>query len=205
MRQMPDMGRVEKKLERLEQRRDGLLAVSRELIRLAGKSITLMHAKRLAEASAQMARMRALEQKLRREEQGLEYFSQQAHQEYVEAIAFYTVLKERRILAAAEAGTGEVPYLLGVMDLVGELKREAIDAIRAREYGLANEYYGLMKGIYDSTRHFRFANSVVPDFRRKQDTARIQLESISGELLAYGTDDRERKGGTAKHLNRLDH
>ena len=183
---IPDMGKVERRLEELERRKETLLLLSRELIRLAGKAITLMHARRLAEASAQLARMRRLEKKLKAGEKGMEYFSQQAHQEYVEAIAFYTVLKEHRLVSHAESGSGEVPYLLGVMDLVGELKRETIDAIRAQEYGLANGYYALMKGIYDSTRHFRFASSVVPDFRRKQDTARIQLESAASELLAAG-------------------
>jgi translin len=191
MKGIPDMGKVERRLEELERRREALLSLSRELIRLAGKAITLMHARRLAEAAALLARMRRLERRLKAGEKGMEYFSQQAHQEYVEAIAFYTVLKERRLVSPAESGSGEVPYLLGVMDLVGELKREIIDAIRAREYALADEYYALMKGIYDSTRHFRFANSVVPDFRRKQDTARIQLESAAGELLAAGAGKAE--------------
>lgn len=194
MERIPNMGKVERRLEGLEAKREELLAVSRELIRLAGKAITLMHAKRLAEANGQLARMRALEKRLRAGEKGMEYFSQPAHQEYVEAIAFYTVLKEHRLISVSESGSGEVPYLLGVMDLVGELKREAIDAIRAREYGLANEYYALMKGIYDSTRHFRFANSVVPDFRRKQDTARIQLEGTANEMLAAGLGAQEKEG-----------
>jgi len=42
-----------------------------------------------------------------------------------------------------------------------------------------------MKGIYDSTRSMRFANSLVPDFRHKQDTARIQLENAGSEILAF--------------------
>ena len=31
-----------------------------------------------------------------------------------------------------EIGETEVPYLLGLMDVVGELKREAIESIRKR-------------------------------------------------------------------------
>jgi predicted translin family RNA/ssDNA-binding protein len=40
-----------------------------------------------------------------------------------------------------------------------------------------------MVDIYDSTLHLRFANAVLPDFRRKQDSARIQVENTASEIL----------------------
>ena len=40
-----------------------------------------------------------------------------------------------------------------------------------------------MSDIYDSTLHMRFANSILPDFRRKQDTASIQIEGVMNEIL----------------------
>lgn len=190
VRKVPDMGKVESKLLALQKRKDSVMEISREMIRLAGRSITLMHAKRLAQAKTQLRRLEALERRLHASESGFEYFSMQAHQEYVEAKAFYIVLNDRRLASADELRVAEVPYLLGVMDLTGELKREAIDAIREKDLDAADSYYSMMKGIYDSTRAMRFASSLVPDFRRKQDTARIQLETTAGELIAAGRSPR---------------
>jgi translin len=179
------MDSIERHLERLQERRDRVLEASREIVRLSGKAITLMHAERRAEAGALIRQLRSRVARLKRIEKGLEYHSLQAHQEYVEAGAFYTVLGERRLPPPQELGESEVAYLLGMMDLVGELKREAIDAMRKRDLDRAGELYEFMKDIYDSTRAMRFASSIVPDFRRKQDTARIQIESTAGELLAF--------------------
>jgi translin len=158
------------------------MEASRDVVRLAGKTITLMHGRKAAEAAAEMRRLRARVADLKRVEEGFEYNSLQAHQEYVEAAAFYIVMKERRLASMKELRTGEVAYLLGIMDLVGELKREAVDAIREGRMGDAEMHYGFMTSIYDSTRAMRFASALVPDFRRKQDTARIQIESVAGEL-----------------------
>jgi translin len=184
MKGMQDVRAVEIKLLELQKRKDTVLALSRDIVRIAGKGITLMHARKLGEAVRCVAQLEKLVKKLKKAEGGLEYYSMQAHQEYVEARAFYTVVKERRLLRFSEAHVNEVPYLLGMMDLVGELKREIIEAIREKEMGDANLYYQFMKEIYDSTRAMRFANSVVPEFRRKQDSARIQLENAASELLS---------------------
>lgn len=182
---MPEMRSVERKLAELQRRKDRVTELSREMVRIAGKGITLMHAKKTGAASRCVKQLDAMAKRLNSIEKGFEYYSVQAHQEYVETKAFYTILKEKRLVSFGEVHTGEVPYLLGVMDLVGELKREAIDAMRERNLEAANSYYNFMKGIYDSTRAMRFANSLVPDFRRKQDTARIQIESAASELLGF--------------------
>ncbi len=180
---MPDMTRIERRLSNMQERKDRVLYISRDVIRLAGRGITLMHAKQMGKARTCLGQLDRLAKKLRASENGFEYFAIPAHQEYVEAKAFYTVLKEHRLASAKELGVGEVAYLLGMLDLTGELKREAIEAIRDGELEAAESYYGLMRSIYDSTRSMRFANSLVPEFRRKQDTARIQVESTASELL----------------------
>ena len=187
---IPDIGIIEKRLLSLQKKKDVVLGLSRDVIRIAGKAITDMHAGNMKRARAEMKRLDSLVSRLRSAERGLEYFSMQAHQEYVEAVAFYTVLMEHRLASARELRVGEIPYLLGIMDLTGELKREALESIRNGDIGSADSYYGFMKGIYDSTRAMRFANSLVPEFRRKQDTARIQLESIAGELASSGRKPR---------------
>ena len=184
MAAIPGIAGIEKRLLEMQKRKDGVLAASREMVRLAGRSITLMHARKLAAAGSSLRKLDSLERKMRNMEKGFEYFSMQAHQEYVEARALSSILKESRLVSAAELHVGGVPYLLGIMDLSGELKREVIEAIRNGDIRAAKLYHGFMKEIYDSTRSLRFANSLVPEFRRKQDVARIQLENADSELLA---------------------
>jgi translin len=184
------MDLIERKLVSMQERKDKVLEISREIVRNAGKSITLVHARKMGDANRGIVRLRALARKLRSAEQGFEYFSVQAHQEYVEALAFYSVVKEKRLPSLSEMGTSEIPYLLGIMDLVGELKREAIESMRENDPKAADTYYSLMKDIYDSTRAMRFANSLVPEFRRKQDSARIQIENTGTELLSFKAKQR---------------
>jgi translin len=185
MQEIPDVENIEKHLIVLQERKDRVMEASRDVVRMAGKAITLMHAQKLAEAGAGVKKLRLRVEELKRLEKGFEYNSMQAHQEYVEALAFYVVLKEHRLVSLRETRVAEIAYLLGIMDLVGELKREAVDALREGRMDSAEMYYDFMKSIYDSTRAMRFASALVPDFRRKQDTARIQIESIASELASF--------------------
>ena len=180
---IPDLDRIEEKASMLEHSKDVVMQQSRELIRAAGKAIAFMHAYGPAKAKKAIAGLRALNAKLSKAEPGLEYYAIQAHQEYTEAIALYFMLMEKRIPSMDEIGEAEIPYLLGLMDVIGELKRESIESIRKGKLEDAKSYYAIMSDIYDSTLHMRFANSILPDFRRKQDVARIQLESVMNEML----------------------
>ena len=82
---------------------------------------------------------------------------------------------------------GSIPFLmrgvLGLLDSVGELKREMYESIRKGKKKDAERYFALMEEIFDALLPLRFSNAVLPDFRRKQDVARIQIEQARGELL----------------------
>ena len=181
---MQDVEKIEKRLEELQKRKDKVDELSREIIRNAGKAVVLVHAGRLDLAKKQLAKLRQILARLKKIDKGFEYYSQQAKQEYAEALAFYVFAKEKRLASLAESGVDEASYLLGMLDLVGELKRHAVDALRKKDAGTAELCYKAMSDIYDSTLHLKFASAIVPELRRKQDTARIQLESVANELLA---------------------
>ncbi len=176
--------RIEKRITELESQFEKVMGLSRSLIRTAGKSMTAMHTRDLPTAKKLVAEMSVMVRELRRIEKGMEHYSMQAHQEYTEAMLLYSIINKRGIPAIREIGETEVPYLLGMMDVVGELKREAFEEMRKGNLREADRYYRMMLEIYDSTVHFRFASSLVPDFRRKQDVARIQIESTISELVS---------------------
>ncbi len=180
---IPDTEKIEKRLLELQERKDRVLLSARDVIRLAGKAITALHASDARKSGALLKSLKAEMAKLRKMEKGFEYHTLQAHQEYVEALTLYWIINKRRFPRLAELGEDEVAYLLGMMDVVGELKRKAFEELRTGRLKEAERYYGLMTELYDSTYAMKFAGSLVPDFRKKQDVARIQLEHLRSELL----------------------
>lgn len=182
---IPDAGKIENKLLKLQKRKDRVMDISREIVRLSGKAITLMHAREIQKAKKTLITLRSLEKKLNAIEEDFEYNSIQAHQEYVEAYALYEILNYGRIPRQKEVGVIELAYLLGLLDLVGELKREVFEELRKHNVEVSKAYYSFMVEIYDSLLPMRFVTAIAPDFRKKQDVARIQIESVSSELLAW--------------------
>ncbi len=180
---IPGINAMTKSLQELEDRQGKVMQLSGKIIRLAGQAITLVHAGKTTEAQKANSELSGEIAALSKIEKNFEYYAQQAHQEYVEAMVFYSIVRSGSIPTRRALQEGAVPYLLGIMDVVGELKREALDELMKKNRKKAMEYYGIMRAIYDSTLHIRFANSIMPGFRKKQDTARIQLESIAAELL----------------------
>jgi translin len=175
--------KITKELEKEQKRFEEILSASSKVIRLSAQLITAIHSKNKALSSKLKKELENEISELRKKEKGFEYYSMQAHQEYVEAIALYNIIRTGKLPERSSLKEGIAPYILGIMDLVGELKREAMDELREGKKENAEKYYKIMKEIYDSTLHIRFANSILPGFRKKQDVARIQLESIAMELL----------------------
>ncbi len=188
-----DTDRIEKRIVELESQMDSVMQLSRSVIRLAGKAITALHSKRKREATGLIERMSEQVKELTLREKGFEHYALQAHQEYSEAMIVYGIMERGKVPTIGELGEGEIPYLLGMMDVVGELKREAFESMRTGSLKEASRYYDLMLDIYDSTAHFRFASALVPDFRKKQDTARIQIEGTIGELVSLENRGRGRR------------
>ena len=179
-----DIARVEKRITELEAQMDSVMQLSRDVIRTAGKAITAMHSGKKEDAGKLLAGMSRYVKELREKEHGFEHYSLQAHQEYAEAMIVHGVIRDGMVPSMTDVGETEIPYLLGMMDAVGEFKREAFESMRRRDLAGASKFYSLMLDIYDSTAHLRFASALVPDFRRKQDTARIQIESTINELVS---------------------
>jgi translin len=182
---LPGINEIEKEILGLQDRKDNVMNVSRELIRLTGKCITMMHTGDMKAAGKMLKEVSLMVKKLEKDDAGFEYNSQQAYQEYVEAAVLYSILGKRKIPTDKELGVECIPYLLGLLDVMGELKREVMEKLRKDDSETAEEYYNFMVEIHDSLLPLRFSSSLIMDFRKKQDVGRIQLESVSSELLSF--------------------
>ena len=176
---------IEEELISLQKRKDKVMDLSRNLIRFSGKSITLMHAGEMEKAKDLLDNVEKQVRQLQKEDKGLEYNSQQAYQEYAEAAVLYSIINSGKIPTDKDLGIDSISYMLGLLDTVGELKREIFEALRKNDVKSAESLFGFMSEIHDSMLPLRFSSSLVGDLRKKQDTARIQLENASSELLSF--------------------
>ena len=164
---------------------DSVMQTSREMVRDAGQAITLLHNDSVDGA---VAKLKALGEKARglsKIDSDFKYNTMQAYQEYAEAFIFFHIKTKKQIPGRGEVGVDSDAYLMGLMDVVGELKREILESLRAGDLKGAEFYFDKMKEIYDSTRSLRFAEAVLSGFRKKQDVARIQLENAGSEILSF--------------------
>jgi translin len=162
---------------------DKVAFLSREIIRTSGVSITEIHNGDIVSAEEKMVKIEKLVEEIKEYEKDFAYYSIQAYQEYAEAKILYGIKVKGSILPHTAIDIPKEAYLYGLLDVAGELKREIIDALTEGDVKTAESYYDSIKTIYDSTRSMRFAEAVLPGFRRKQDVARIQLESAGSEIL----------------------
>ena len=176
---------IEEELIQLQKRKDLVMDISRNLIRFAGKSITFMHAGDMKKAKLLLGNTEELVRKLQKEDKGFEYNSQQAYQEYAEAAVLYSIINYGKIPTDKDLKIDSISYMLGLLDTVGELKREIFESLRRNNVKNAERLFGFMSEIHDSMLSLRFSSSLVGDLRKKQDTARIQLENASSELLSF--------------------
>jgi len=86
----------------------------------------------------------------------------------------------------------ETAYLKGLGDVIGELRRFTLEALRNGDQSRAECYYDHMESIYSALRGLKYSH-VSSDLRRKMDTARVLLERTLGELVNIG------------HMSRLEH
>lgn len=180
-----DIGKISEHLSKKQSDFDSVMDMSRKIIRDSGQAITLMHNNEIKRAASLFSIISKNVNKLKRIDGEFRYYTLQAYQEYTEAAVFRYIKTKHQVPSMRQIGVSTDAYLLGLMDVVGELKREILDSLRENRLKDAELYFDVMKNIYDSTRGLRFAEAVINGFRKKQDVARIQIENAGSEILMF--------------------
>ncbi len=108
-----------------------------------------------------------------------------AQQEYVEAVMLYDIMSGNPALHYAELNVKPDAYLLGLSDLIGELRREIVEHLRKDDFARASELFDVMSGLYEHLLPVRYSNSILPGFRRKLDVSRSMVEQCRRDLLMF--------------------
>ncbi len=176
--------KIVKILENEEREQDDLLRISREIVRGCSVAIKCIHSKELKEGERQIGIVEKLVEKMA-DRKGFDNIALQAYQEYCEAKVLLSIIARKDIPTYEELGVPFKAYLLGLLDCVGELRREMLEELKRGERKKADYYFSRMDELYEMLLPIRFSNSLIPNFRRKQDVARMQVEQARSEILRH--------------------
>jgi translin len=179
---------IEKRLLKKDEIREKLLKLSRQTIKYAGQSIEGFHRNKLDEATERLNQAsNTLKQinELLNEDHTTHSIGiiNVAMQEFVEAKLFYEIIEGKEISNAENLGVTDQAYLLGIADLIGELRRYSLEKLVEGDVAKAKDFYNIMKELYGTFLQIDFGKNLVPDLRRKKDTARVLVERTLSDLF----------------------
>ncbi|MCS7107597.1 MAG: haloacid dehalogenase [Acidilobaceae archaeon] len=103
--------------------------------------------------------------------------------EYVEAALLLDVVRAREVRTHEELGVPPVPYLQGLGDLVGELRRLALEKVREGNLPEAWRLARVMETIYFSLSRLEYPEPLIPGVKHKADVARRLLDETIALLV----------------------
>lgn len=176
--------KIEAELDEKDQVREVALKSSRVIVRIAGGVMRGLHKgvdpkKELKELREEISRLSSL----LAEHPELERagYVENALQEYAEVGIVMSLLETGDAPSPEELGIGSVPYLLGLGDCVGELRRFCLTELKAGKVARANNFLEMMEEIFSVLMRFDYPDAIVA-IRHKQDNARSVLEKTRGEV-----------------------
>lgn len=174
---------IDKLLSEQEKRQDEVLRQQRELVRNCAKAIKCVH---LGDAAGCEALLPIIDRQvaaLKAIDKDFEHISQQAYQEVVEIKVLDALFKRKEIPTYNELGVEFRPWLSGLADAVGELRRALQLALRDGRKEDADYSFMQMNRIYDNLMVLKYSGSLVGALKSKQDMIRGQVEHARSELL----------------------
>jgi len=175
---------IEAHLRQRELRREDLYQRARRLRRLSQGTMTRLHAE--GSAATELAEIRRamaeLADWLRREGRGDEPMALDAFQEAVEAVLLGAIAAGDPLPGPGDLGVDPEPYLLGLGDVVGEVRRRVLDRLGHDDLPGAEAGLELMELLTRALLRFDTTRAIV-QLKPKQDTARTLLERTRGEVV----------------------
>ncbi len=107
-----------------------------------------------------------------------------ALQEYAEAAILHSLITEKKYPTPEELGIEATDYVLGIADVPGELRRQALDSLREGDLEAAESILETMEEIYLYLVEAEEASMMLKGMRRKLDITRSVTERTRAEITA---------------------
>lgn len=174
------------------------LADCRKVIRSAANAIRHVHRGQLAEAERLVGESGAL---LRRAEEVLADhpgvlqagFVSDAAKEYAEASITLALVQGAQLPTPSSLRIDPVPFLHGLGEAVGELRRRLLDRLRAGSVAEGESLLEAMDAIVDLLAELDFPDGMTSGLRRTTDVARALTERSRSDLTTSVVQERLRR------------
>ncbi|MYC30836.1 MAG: haloacid dehalogenase [Chloroflexi bacterium] len=169
------------------QAREQALAVSREVIRFSANAIRAVHRGDFDDARQLIDRARQRLQETRpiRDDNPEIYYAgflSDARKEYAEANITLAVISGAEIPSPDDIDVDPPAYLNGMAEVIGELRRYILDALRRDSFERCEDFMDVMDEIYGILVTIDFPEAVTGGLRRSTDAMRGVLERTRGDL-----------------------
>ncbi|MHA1596222.1 MAG: hypothetical protein ACTSYT_01495 [Candidatus Asgardarchaeia archaeon] len=174
-----------KYMDKLYEVREKVLLMVRNGIRDCAKAINLIHLREFKDAYKMMDGIKDTYKKVRKEIERnklCETIAYNFYQEYVEAYTFYGVLVDGKLYDVRDLEVSPVPYVLGLCDMVGELRRYVLNLIKDGDIEGAERLSRIMLKINDNLNLMVYPNSMIPGLKRKKDVVRGLVEKTLSDI-----------------------
>jgi|Deesub1362A_J573_1020465.scaffolds.fasta_scaffold00322_38 translin len=182
-----DLQSLYHKLQIKEEKRERLLAYTRELIRISARCVKKIHQGDIERAKELIEEATDLNLKITefKDEIPEIYFPITfiGQQEYTEAASFLSIVTERRLPDYNTLHVEVEPYLTGLADMAGELKRYVIHLLKEGDLNKAEQYLDILDSIFDELMMFDFPEKMIPGLRKKMDGVRTMLDRVKTHML----------------------
>ena len=175
----PSLHKIAKSLGDVQDAREFLLKNTREIVTLCSKSIIAVHKEDLATGKKNLKLAETLLKRYKKKASGgLERYLVTPEQEFVEATCLIAIVEQKEIPSDKELSVMPESYVLGLLDCVGELKRQVFDKIRVNKIDDATRIFGIMESLYLQLYTFSMYDKVVKEARKKIDVNRILVDDV---------------------------
>ena len=103
-------------------------------------------------------------------------------QEYAEAISLHAIIKNKTLPSPSDLKINPLNYVLGLADVIGELRRFVLDNIRSSNIQDLTRILETMDEIYSDLFSVDYPSGLTQDLRQKTDKARGIIEKTRGDI-----------------------
>ena len=174
---------ISKNLEKTNSKREFLIKNNRETVILCSQAIISIHKNDLNTAKKKIAKAKSELIKLKQKTSGaLIRYIITPEQELVESVSLLAVIEGKEIPSVKSLNVSDESYILGLLDCIGELKRQVIDKIRVGDSKRATQLFDVMENLYLLLYPFASYDKIVKETRRKLDVNRMLVEETRSVL-----------------------
>ena len=168
---------ISKELERTNSSREFLIKNNRTVVINCSQAIISIHKKDLVTAKNKIKKAKEQLAKLKQKAIGdLNRYVLTPEQELVEAISLLAIIEGKDVPSYKSLKVSGESYILGLLDCIGELKRQVIDTIRVGNLKKAEDLFDLMENLYLMLYPFATYDKIIKETRRKLDVNRSLVE-----------------------------